>query len=73
MEDIRKQVAEQEPGVRAEFVQVLQDMIGDLSSEPEPIQIKLFSQNPAELESWAPKVARCDPQDRRRGRCAGRD
>ena len=57
MEDIRADVAQQEPGVRAEFVQVLQDMIGDLSSEPEPIQIKMFSQNPAELEAWAPRVA----------------
>ena len=57
MEDIRQQVTAQEPAVRVEFVQVLQDMIGDLTSEPEPIQIKLFSQNPAELESWAPKVA----------------
>src|SRR5258708_15003012 len=57
MEDIRQQLAKQERGVRVEFVQVLQDMIGDLTSEPEPIQIKLFSQNPAELETWAPKVA----------------
>jgi CzcA family heavy metal efflux pump len=57
MEDVRQQVAQQEPGVRVEFVQVLQDMIGDLTSEPEPIQIKLFSQNPAELEAWAPRVA----------------
>ena len=57
MEDIRQQVAQQEPGVREEFVQVLQDMIGDLSSEPDPIQIKMFSQNPAELETWAPRVA----------------
>ncbi len=57
MEGIRQQLAQQEPGVRVEFVQVLQDMIGDLTSEPEPIQIKLFSQNPGELESWAPRVA----------------
>src|SRR6266851_7521661 len=57
MEDVRQQLAQQEPGVRVEFVQVLQDMIGDLTSEPEPIQIKLFSQNPGELESWAPRVA----------------
>jgi multidrug efflux pump subunit AcrB len=35
----------------------LQDMIGDLTSEPEPIQIKLFSQDPALLESWPHKVA----------------
>jgi CzcA family heavy metal efflux pump len=56
-EDIRSQVEAQEPAVRAEFVQVLQDMIGDLTSEPEPIQIKLFSPDGAELEQWAPKVA----------------
>ncbi len=56
-EDIRAQVNAQEPAVRAEFVQVLQDMIGDLTSEPEPIQIKLFSPDGAALEQWAPKVA----------------
>ncbi len=57
MADVRDKVASEEPAVRAEFVQVLQDMIGDLTSEPEPIQIKLFSQDPALLENWAPKVA----------------
>src|SRR6266567_2634473 len=57
MEDVRAKVNAEEPAVRVEFVQVLQDMIGDLTSEPEPIQIKLFSQNAALLESWAPKVA----------------
>jgi multidrug efflux pump subunit AcrB len=31
-------------------------MIGDLVGEREPIQIKLFSQNPGEAERWAPKV-----------------
>ena len=56
-EDIRSQVNAQEPAVRAEFVQVLQDMIGDLTSEPEPIQIKLFSPDTAALQQWAPKVA----------------
>src|SRR6266516_4441935 len=57
MEDIRQKVVAQEPGVNVEFVQVLQDMIGDLTGEPEPVTVKLFSQNPAELESWAPRVA----------------
>jgi multidrug efflux pump subunit AcrB len=32
-------------------------MIGDLQGEREPIQIKLFSQNPADAEEWAPKIA----------------
>ena len=31
-------------------------MIGDLTSAPEPIAIKLFSQDPALLRTWAPKV-----------------
>jgi len=56
-EGIRAQVSAQEPAVRFEFVQVLQDMIGDLTSAPEPVQIKLFAQDPALLEEWAPKVA----------------
>jgi multidrug efflux pump subunit AcrB len=41
-----------------EFIQVLQDMIGDLTSSPEPIQIKLFSQDLSLLKQWAPKVAK---------------
>jgi multidrug efflux pump subunit AcrB len=35
---------------------VLHDQIGDLSSSPEPIEIKLFSQDPELLKKWAPKV-----------------
>src|SRR4029077_751050 len=57
IEDVRAKVVAQEPAVRVEFVQVLQDMIGDLTSAPEPVEIKLFSQDPALLETWAPKIA----------------
>jgi CzcA family heavy metal efflux pump len=57
MEDVRQKVNTQEPAVRTEFIQVLQDMIGDLTGEPEPVTIKLFSQDRAVLETWAPKVA----------------
>ena len=57
VEDVRSKVASEEPAVKVEFVQVLQDMIGDLTSAPEPVQIKLFSQDAALLETWAPKVA----------------
>jgi multidrug efflux pump subunit AcrB len=55
--DVRADIKSQEPALDVEFVQVLQDMIGDLTSAPEPIQIKLFSQDPKQLEEWAPKVA----------------
>ena len=44
------------PRVDVEFTQVLQDMIGDLSNAPEPIQIKLFSPDAALLRDWAPQV-----------------
>ncbi len=55
--DVRAEIKQKEPAIDIEFVQVLQDMIGDLTSAPEPIQIKLFSQDPKQLEQWAPKIA----------------
>jgi CzcA family heavy metal efflux pump len=57
MDDIRAQIEETEPVVKVEFVQVLQDMIDDLSNAPQPIVIKLFSQDPHLLAQTAPKVA----------------
>jgi CzcA family heavy metal efflux pump len=55
--DIRAEVKKQEPAVDVEFVQVLQDMIGDLTSAPEPVVIKLFSQDPKLLNASATRVA----------------
>ena len=57
MADVRAKIRQQEPAIDVEFVQVLQDMIGDLSNAPEPVQIKLFSPDAALLREWAPKVA----------------
>ena len=45
------------PQLDTEYIQVLQDNINDLSNAPEPIQIKLFSQDFALLSSLAPRVA----------------
>jgi CzcA family heavy metal efflux pump len=56
MDDIRAKVKSAEPALDVEFTQVLQDMIGDLSNAPEPIQIKLFVDDPAMLEQLGPKV-----------------
>jgi CzcA family heavy metal efflux pump len=55
--ELRAKIVQQEPEISVEFIQVLQDMIGDLSNAPEPVQIKLFSADPAQLNQWAPKVA----------------
>jgi CzcA family heavy metal efflux pump len=55
-EELRAEINQKEPAVEVEFVQVLQDMIGDLSNAPEPIQIKLFSPDAALLSRWAPRI-----------------
>jgi CzcA family heavy metal efflux pump len=55
--DVREKINKQMPMLDVEFVQLLQDMIGDLTSAPEPIAIKLFAQDPALLATWAPRVA----------------
>jgi CzcA family heavy metal efflux pump len=54
--ELRQKITKQYPQLDIEFAQVLQDMIGDLTSSPEPIEIKLFSQDTALLKKWAPKV-----------------
>jgi len=54
--EVREKVTKQVPTLDVEFVQKLQDMIGDLTSAPQPIAIKLFSQDPALLGQWAPRV-----------------
>lgn len=54
--DVRAEIKKTEPELDIEFVQVLQDMIGDLSNSPEPIQIKLFSNDQALLTQLGPKV-----------------
>jgi CzcA family heavy metal efflux pump len=56
IDELRARIKQQEPAVEVEFVQVLQDMIGDLSNAPEPIQIKLFSPDAGLLNYWAPRV-----------------
>ena len=54
--DVRQKIRAQEPELDVEFVQVLEDMINDLSNSPEPIQIKLFSNDAALLHDLGPKV-----------------
>jgi multidrug efflux pump subunit AcrB len=57
MADLRNEIKSQEPELDVEFIRVLQDMIGDLSNSPEPIQIKLFNSDPALLAQVGDEVA----------------
>src|SRR5262249_26031119 len=56
IKDVREKVSNKYPQLDVDFKQVLQDMIGDLTGAPEPMEIKLFSQDPNLLKTWAPKV-----------------
>ncbi len=57
MADVREQIKKTEPELDVEFTQVLQDMIGDLSNAPEPIQIKIFANDQSLLNQLGPRVA----------------
>ena len=55
--DVRAKITAAQPNLDVEFPQLLQDMIGDLTSAPQPVVIKLFSEEPELLRHWAPVEA----------------
>jgi multidrug efflux pump subunit AcrB len=57
MNEVRSRVTRSEPAVDVDFVQKLQDMIGDLTSAPQPIFIMMFNPDANLLDQWAPHVA----------------
>ncbi len=54
---LREKVHVAEPAMLTEFVGILSDVIGDLTWSPEPIQIKVFSTDPAVLRTTATELA----------------
>jgi multidrug efflux pump subunit AcrB len=56
MAEVREEIKSTEPELDVEFIQLLQDMIGDLSNAPEPIQIKIFSPDEGLLTQLGPRV-----------------
>lgn len=57
MAGVRAKIAEQVPGLRIETAQLMEDLIGDLVATPQPIEVKVFGQDPAADRAWATKVA----------------
>ena len=57
MEDIRLSVTNKVPGLEIETIKLMEDLIGDLTAVPQPIEIKLFSDDESRLLSVAPEVA----------------
>lgn len=50
-------IARKVPGVQIEVAQLIEDLIGDLTAVPQPIEVKLYASDPTILEAEAQKVA----------------
>lgn len=57
MADIRQAIDSQVPGVDVELAQLMEDLIGDLTAVPQPIEIQLFATDPAALIPAAQRIA----------------
>ncbi len=57
MNEVQDKVSRAEPALDIDLHQTLEDMIGDLTNAPQPVDIKLFSEDPDLLRHWAPIVA----------------
>ncbi|HVY35508.1 MAG TPA: efflux RND transporter permease subunit, partial [Caulobacteraceae bacterium] len=57
MNEVREKVQESVPGVDIETAQLMEDLIGDLTAVPQPIEVKLYSDDAALLQQTGPKIA----------------
>ena len=57
MTEVRERVHSAVPGLDVETAQLMEDLIGDLTAVPQPIEVKIFGDDPATLNRVAPKVA----------------
>ncbi|HEY4064032.1 MAG TPA: efflux RND transporter permease subunit [Puia sp.] len=55
--DMRKQIEATQPGLRVDFGQVIGDMLGDLMTSVQPIEIKVFGDNPQTLQDLSKQVS----------------
>ena len=55
--DIRKKVESTQPALRIDFGQVIGDMLGDLMTSVQPIEVKVFGNDQATLQSLSKKIA----------------
>jgi CzcA family heavy metal efflux pump len=55
--DLRSQIEATQPALRVDFGQVIGDMLGDLMTSTQPIEIKIFGTDQAKLEQLSNQVA----------------
>jgi len=57
MESVRTKILRFVPGLQIELSQLMEDLIGDLTAVPQPVEIKLYSDSEKLLRKLGPKVA----------------
>jgi CzcA family heavy metal efflux pump len=57
MADLRARVESSVPGLKIEMAQLMEDLIGDLTSVPQPIEVKLYASDPTALPALGRQVA----------------
>ncbi|WP_163867160.1 efflux RND transporter permease subunit [Myxococcus eversor] len=57
IEETRVRAESALPGVRLEFIELLQDVLSDLEGSPDPVEVKLLGQDVQVLRDFAPRVA----------------
>ena len=72
MDDIRKKVEREVPGIDIELAQLMEDLIGDLTAVPQPIRDQTVLRQPIPACRRGPASGRCHRWNTRRGGCTQR-
>ncbi len=57
IEEIRKRIESSQPELRVDFGQVIGDMLGDLMTSVQPIEIKIFGDDEQKLHELSQQVS----------------
>ncbi len=57
MDALRTQIATHIPGLDVEMAQLMEDLIGDLTAVPQPVEVRIFASDPQLLQAQAVRVA----------------
>ncbi len=58
IDELRAKVENSEPALQIEFGQAMQDLIGDLTSVPSPVEIKVFGDDKSLIQKKAKEIAK---------------
>ena len=57
MSNVRQRIENEVPGIDVDLSQLMEDLIGDLTAVPQPIEVQLYADDPAILNPLAERVA----------------